>query len=454
MSDIFHDPNTSPDILSQLVWDRHFLLAVYGKITESDFRNMNGDGNLSWLVAATALLTYKKYKTPIGDVIFQEFSERMDREGSSDERRKRVGAFLKALKSRYDPAKTAMLQDRALGWKKERLKEKIIRDWIGMLKEGDLTDDAMMKMIRECVESFYGEELTDWTEGMEDRISRRAARLAQRRIPTFCIDPLDALVRGTDRGEIGLWVAPLKEGKSVTLIWMATAYLKQGLHVMYVPLEDRKDIVEDRIDASMMGIINHELAIQTPMLRERWKKFKNQYRNKLKILDGASKAYSIADIEAIYDRERARGFVADAVIIDYDKKIRPPRWRKEGRRFEFEDIYTEYGRFLARTQTYGWTASQSNREGIGKRNIESVNISEALDKGQQATVVLGLGRGKWAPKDPNCKRIWVSEHRNDRKKVGCDIFSDLERNMLYDRDRTIKFLRDNPQEYIGGIGED
>jgi len=220
------------------------------------------------------------------------------------------------------------------------------------------------------------------------------------------IDPLDELIRGIGRGHLGVWLAYLKRGKSIALNHTALAYILQGLNVLYFTLEDPIDEVENRFDGAITSLPMKALVNKPKKVRLRFDRFIRLVRSHLKIVDGTEGGMSVTRIEEIWERERNRGFTADAVLIDYDDEIKPPR-KQEERRFEFADIYRSLRRFAAHKQVIVWTAAQTGRQTENMKIITAAATAEDISKIRKATLAIGIGKGDWGE---HSRYLYVAAH--------------------------------------------
>ena len=122
------------------------------------------------------------------------------------------------------------------------------------------------------------------------------------------------------------------------------------------------------------------------------------------------------------------------MLCDYDDEVEPPRSHKE-RRFEFADIYREYGQFIRKRSLYGWMAAQANAKAEGKRIIMASNSAEDIGKIRKATITVGIGDGEWGE---NSKYLSIVASKIGPQKIGCNIANDYKKGLFYDRDATLE----------------
>src|SRR5205823_10523395 len=116
----------------------------------------------------------------------------------------------------------------------------------------------------------------------EKRLLRRQKIM---RYPLIMIDPVDTSIRVISRGQVGLLMGPYKAGKSMGFVHLAVAYMMQGLNVIYFTLEDTKEDVEDRLDASLSALPLTRLNEFPNRLRKSFYRFRELLRGRIKIID-------------------------------------------------------------------------------------------------------------------------------------------------------------------------
>jgi len=312
-----------------------------------------------------------------------------------------------------------------------------VQELLDLSEANELTDEKWLEVCMKGIEQFGGASkvASDYLSTVEDRIARRElnAKLGRTHIPYFLVDPLDELIRGIGRGNLGLILAYLNVGKSAFLRHFTAAFLLQSLNVLYITLEDPVEEVENQFDAAITQLPTNRLNDLPNKLRSRFHRFSKLLRSRLRIYDGTEQAMTVPDIQGVWEAEYNKGFVADVTIIDYDDEIKPSRKQPE-RRFEFADIYRDLRRFAAKKDQIVWTAATTTRKSEGKKVITSSDAAEDISKARKAALAIGVGPGEWGL---NSRYLWVMRHRFDRKSVGCHVIGDYDRGMAYDRQATL-----------------
>jgi hypothetical protein len=431
----FRDPDFQRKLVQFLCRDRNLLREVAYLLEPDDFKPRKNESTDLWTISTAALEFWRKYREPIGGMLRPEMLDYARKMNFSDRERTRLLESVAVIQSTKGLVAVEALIEKVLTYKRDRLKAAAVDQLLDLKERGELTDEKWLQVCMDGVQRFGSNtyQAVDYFKGLEDRIERR--HMARRRKhPFLMIDPLDERIRAIGRGHLGLWLAYLKMGKSLGLIHTALSYMVQGMNVLYYTLEDPMVDTEDRFDANITALPTKRLVELPKTLRIRYARFTRLLRSKLKIVDGTDSELTVAKIDEIWERERNRGFTADAVLVDYDDEIKPPRKNSE-RRFELADIYRDLRRFAARRDIIVWTAAQTGRATEGKKIITSGTVAEDISKLRKVMLAIGIGQGDWGE---NSRYLFVAAHKFDRQRVGCHIVSDPDRAIFYDRSATLR----------------
>jgi hypothetical protein len=108
------------------------------------------------------------------------------------------------------------------------------------------------------------------------------------------------------------------------------------------------------------------------------------------------------------------------------------------------DIYRDLRQLASRKNAILWTAAQTKRSTASKRILGGDDLAEDISKVRKVAMALSLGQGDWGE---DSIFIWVAAHKFDRQHIGCNIMSNKNRMLIYDREATLKAAR-NPEKYI------
>ncbi len=435
----WQDSAFSDKLLAFICRDKNFLKRCASMLEANDFKT-KGEGSEKWIVADLALRYWDKYKHPVGDMLRTEVLD-WTRKGSISEKRKQgLLDYVEKINKKELIAVDA-IEDKVIAFKQEKLKSEAIQELIERQQNGELSNEAWLEICGDAVKNFSQTqfEVSDFfaNKELEKRLLRRGS-WRDKRYPLLMIDPLDDRIKAIAPGHIGLAVAPWKRGKSLFLLHIALAYALQNLNGLFFTLEDPKEDVEDRLDAAVTSLPISRLHELPKKVKKRFQRFKSIIRGRVKVVDATEGGLSLKKIEEIWELERNRGFQADFIIIDYDDEISPPK-RRDQRREEFADIYRSFRQLCAKRQLLGWIAAQTKRKTEDKKIITGDDLAEDISKIRKVTLALSLGKGEWGD---DSIYLYVMAHKMDRSHVGWNIMSDKNRMLIYDREKTLKRMKE------------
>ena len=436
--DLFRNEHFVDEILAFLVNDRQFLKTASHLLTEEDFqKKQKQEGMERAIVAHLALNFWNRYREPLGKMLKVELQEYARAQDWNDATKTRILEYGDSLTNGHKRVAPDLLLEKVRKYKVERKLSMAMTEMMALIQRGQLTTQEFLKIARDAVEGVgkeAGQPIDLFSDKeLERRISRRLLQRRRERFPVLLIDPIDRMIRIIARKHMGLVLAPYKRGKTLFFVWLALAYVLQGLNVLYFTLEDPREDVEDRFDAAITSLPTSKISDLPERVREKFARYKRLLRSKIKVVDGTDGGTTIGTVENIWEQERNRGFSADAIIIDYDDEIRPMKKQQE-RRMEFADIYRDFRAVLARHDCIGWTASQTSRKSDDMKIIGGQHIAEDISKIRKSSFAMSLGKGEWGEESIF---LWVAAHRYDKMHVGANIITDKERSLFYDRDATL-----------------
>jgi hypothetical protein len=445
---LFTDAHFVDELIQFLVHDREFLKTASHLLTVEDFKKRDKhEGIERQVTAQIALNFWSRYRQPVGKMLRIELKEWARKKNWPNEAsRQRLLEYGDKCTNGHVRVAPDMMLERVRQYKMEHRLSLAMQQMTDMVESGNLTTDAFLAVARQAVEEIgkeAGRPVDIFSDKeLERRIARRLFQQRRVRYPVLLIDPIDRLIRIIARKHMGLVLAPYKRGKTLFFIWLSLVYTLQGLNVLHFTLEDPQEDIEDKFDAAITALPLSRLVEVPNKVRERFQRYKKLLRKRLKVVDGTDGAVTIGAVENMWEQERNRGFVADAIIIDYDDEIRPREKRQE-RRMEFADIYRDFRSLIARHDLIGWTASQTTRKSNELKIIGGKHIAEDISKIRKASMALSLGQGEWGE---DSIFLWIEAHRYDIQHVGANILTDKNRSLFYDRDATLAKEREEREK--------
>lgn len=436
----FKEADFQEHLLTFICKDRVFLKKCGYLLSHNDFKPGRDDTDERYVVAGIALNFWKKHKGPIGGLLRTEISAYIEDHGTNEKKQKLLKKLVDRLHDASRAVAVSAVEDRVVDYLKKKIIKEAVEELLDKQAEGELDVDTFMETTR-SVRQYAGKgkrAVSDFlsSKAFKSRQERRAEASTQKR-PLIMIDDLDARTRMIGRGDLGLVVGLYKKGKSLLLGHIADAYAKQRLNVLYLTLEDPPEEVEDRMDASLAYMPIEKLDRLPKKLRRRFEKFSKRISGRIKIVDCTGGNLTVGEIEDIYERERDQGFVADVIIVDYDKELRP-RGKHRERRFEFEEIYTDLRQLASRLGVYMWTAAQAKRMKESMKVITGDMIGEDIGKAQKVTMMIGIGQGT---SHPDARYLFIALNKRGRSQIGCEIMAKPSHGLIYDREATLLMKR-------------
>jgi len=423
-------------VLRAAVRDRMFLKTVCHDLSPDIFPD-----KAEQIVAEIALRFWEEHNEPVGGLLRSDAEDAARHNRLSSEERKKLRDLVDKIQSggmELVPVKA--LEDRVMSIRRDTFFDHALEEIITAQEKGKLSTVTLEGIVERAQHELTDRLFMsyDFLEELEKRIKRRAAKGED--YPLLMIEPLDEQICAIGRGMFAIFVGPYSSGKSLYLLHVALAYAMQGLSVMYITLEDPKDILENRMDSCMTGIPLSRLHRMPNKLRRRFEEMRSLVRGRIKIVDATEGGFTMSKAEKLWEQERAQGFTADAVFIDYDEEIECEKkfTGEMARKREFEEIYKRIRRFAKKLDIIVWTAAQTKRGTTGKKIITGDDIGEDISKAKKSFLAIGIGQDA---EKAHVKHLYIMRHRLDRSKFGVDVCSDFESAVAYDADATRKMRR-------------
>ncbi len=423
-------------LVALLVQDHRTLKACSGLLDANDFKPVRGmaNGRARWLVAERALEYFEKHQEPLGKLLRADVLEYATTLGMGASQ---VGELKEYVKSLFTVKLSApdAITEKVIRFKTQRLQADAVDELSELQSSGQLTIEKWDEIsARVHIGQHTTLDTINYHETMAARQERRASHAMRPPIPISLIWPLDNLGHNllAGRKQLGMVLAPWKRGKSSFLLWLASAFVLQKLNVLYVTLEDSREIVEDRLDSIITMVPLKSLADKPNTTRRRFERYRSMVRAQIEIFDGVGEEVSVATLGKVLEMKRRDGFLPDVIITDYDEKITPSRAYRE-KRDASDDVYMSYQRLLGHERLIGWIAAQTQRDTRHMKILSGDRVAEDIGKIRKTHMCISMGKGEWTEESIY---LWVAAHKTARMEQGCEIVPDLERSLIYDHEAT------------------
>lgn len=157
-------------------------------------------------------------------------------------------------------------------------------------------------------------------------------------------------------------MGPAHSGKSMYLVNVGANLILQKYNVVHISLEMSEEITSQRYDMRLLGCTKDEF--KTSQTIENLKNLLDKHIGRVVVKRYPSSSCTATDIGTYLKRvENAKGFKADALIVDYADIMRSSA-KYNDRRFELDTIYQELRNIGIEFGIPVITATQLNREGL------------------------------------------------------------------------------------------
>ena len=258
---------------------------------------------------------------------------------------------------------------------------------------GELTSTARIRTSeREYEISNWG---TGWTERQNARKIWKKDPIAAGVIP-FPWSGLNKLIHGIQPKEVGTIAATTNIGKSIALMICGKYAFVDGWKVLHIEIEDSKELIERRYDASILGVPSDALKTYSFTKSERRK-----INEKVQIIRGAlgdnliiAKCYprktSIVTIDRIMWTLKRQGWEPDFIVIDH-ADVMAPSEKQEQYRLDQSVIYWDLNTFADIKKKPILTATHIAKSYKGKQATAEA-LAEAYDKARILQLILTLNQ--------------------------------------------------------------
>jgi len=309
------------------------------------------------------------------------------------------------------------------------------------MKKEKMNREDVTKLLREAQEQINIKNDDSEEISIMDSAEQRMNSVIQRvGVPTG-LPTLDEnlMYKGVTGGELAVVIAPPSGGKSALLVNFAFNALQAGFNVLYLTFELHPNFIYNRIVQRLLNKTSDEIVIskdETIREIERWKK---SVSKNLVIKGMRKKKYTIADISRYVNNKIKEGFKPDVIFVDYADIITASAIKEK--RHEIGEIYKGLWNIAQELDLPLWTASQTNREGIGKATIDIDNLSEDISKAFTSDLIISLCQTMEDRISLDAK-IYIAKNRNFRAKKEIPVKFISERMLICELDQYEYFRRD------------
>lgn len=243
-------------------------------------------------------------------------------------------------------------------------------------------------------------------------------------IPTGIKDLDSILCGGTARGELSVVLAAPNTGKTIALINMASGGLFAGKRIYHFHAEQTSGVIRARYTARLSNTPFKNIKDNPTKMTKRLLAIKESTGCDLIISKCAGA--TIGSLRAfIYKHEQP-----DVIVIDYADKL-VSKNRYNDRRHEIAAIYDEMVLMADEFNCSILTASQTNRQAVGKEKVTIKDLAESFEKAAIADNIIALCQTS-DERALNVIRLFMAKIRNEDdgiNEIECKIMKSLMRIM-------------------------
>lgn len=281
------------------------------------------------------------------------------------------------------------LLDKTEAWCKERALTIALLESFDILtgKNKKLKKEAMPSILQDALAVSFnrsiGHDYFDNAQTRFDNLKKKEAKIP------FDLAILNEITNGgAERKTLNMIMGSTNIGKTLGLCHLASGYLNDGLNVLYLTMEMAEEKIAARIDANLLDIELSQLEkFETKILLNKIQKLKAKTSGRLIIKEYPTSTPTVIHFRALIEELKIKkGFVPDVIMVDYIGIMASARVKDAGNSYAMVKAIAEELRGLAvETKTILWSATQTNREGVGnsdvtlKETAESIGLPNTVD---------------------------------------------------------------------------
>jgi len=185
-------------------------------------------------------------------------------------------------------------------------------------------------------------------------------------------------------------LAPSNQGKSTVLAHTVKYLFAEGKNVLVIVFEETPSKYLSRIGMGLLSKTKWQYEQLTPEEKEREITFSYRNLGNLEVIVGSS--LYVEDLQSlIKEQEKKIGYEYDAIVIDYSRQLQSRAASKNLKTYEeISVVFRELKRFAMKSNKLVITATQSNREGYGSKDVTATNISESMGPLHNVDMMISL----------------------------------------------------------------
>lgn len=423
------DTDFQAKIVAMLVRDSTFARRTEGLIKPSYF-----DSRAHGFIANLALAYFSKYKRAIAEVhIINMMLVAAKRSGRlRDDVAEECELALPEIFTTDVSARDFVI-DQVGEFARHQAIQAAVLDGISLLEKHETGrfEELMMKAMQvkphaDSVPYDYWEEIESRTQFRTDV---KTGKIAPNGLSTG-IKGMDAVLyhKGWGKRELTVFMAGAKKGKSFTIWDFGKLQTLQGRNVLGVTLEVSKEILSDRLDASVADQLIDELNDHIMTVHRSVSGMKGKV-GKFMLHEYPSGTFTPNELESLIEMYKAQGVVFDAIVIDYLDIMAPNRWTSD-EIANSKSVWIDVRAIAQREDLPIISATQTNREGHKSVTSKADQVAEDFNKVRIADLLISIN----ATEEEMAKgeaRMFFAASRNQKGEFSIRIKRDLSRGHAF-----------------------
>lgn len=362
-----------------------YFMRCMPRIEESLFSD-----KVTRLIYRCIKLYYDKYNKQPTESVIDIFSEKVTNV-TEDQHKAIVGIcdyIKKPEQLNYD-----WINDKTLEWIRERKFYAALISGAEKFDKGELDaslSDKLDEALGITFDNTIGMEFGDAEERWEKYTSEAE------HIP-FDIEMFNTITKGgVTKGTLNLFMSSDSGGfKSGTMCHIAAGMLRAGYNVLYVSFEMAEDKIMERIDANLLDTKIDDLTnFGKEGFINRIQKIASKTTGRFIVKQYPTSQCHVGHIRYLLkELKLKKNFIPDVIFLDYINIMASSRMRggEVGNSYGYVKAISEEIRGLAiETDTVIFSATQSNRGGMGNEDLSLADISESVGTVFTCDLVIGI----------------------------------------------------------------
>ena len=268
----------------------------------------------------------------------------------------------------------------------------------------------------------------DYFEEAQNRAATRKEQLAGNIKPTGvttgCME-IDSRLhhKGFGRQEMSVYMGASKVGKSFSLIYSAVSAALAGYSVLYVTLENSREITTERMDAYLSGCLQSQLKIDADNVAAKVEASRN---GRLKIHQYAMNTWSPNDANRLIQHYKSQGVQFDELVVDYLDLMVPNIKSKDDPIENSRNLWQDMRAIAQRENIALVSATQTNRDGVKAGVADMTHVADDFNKIRIADLVISINRDE-NEKRQGRARLFFAASRNQESELTIEVNQDLSR---------------------------